>query len=865
MDDQKSSYRTGPLTNQSTIKDALRWITILILVGQGIVMILFLNAGMMRQFYVLGGGMLPMLLALELNRREKTQLAGSLIAVSLTLLITFLATLSRGIYDVSTIAYPAILIMASLILRRNITIVLTIFVVICIGWLVFGNMYGLFHIQSLEIVSARQFIIAAVILIITAFAVQLLADTVRTNALTIQHELEEREKIEKVLRETEELYRNMVEETSVITYRDTAEKESRTIYVSPQLETVLGYSQAEWSEHPKLWLDLIHPDDLPRVLSEIESYLEKGGRSISEYRMKSKNGRWIWFQDEAVVVKDEQGKPKYIHGVLIDITERKDAESKVYQREKILSAVARTAQLLLSSSNWRDEIDAILKLLGEATEASHVYIFENHPGPEGKTLSSQIFEWVAPGMKPEINNPVYQNMNLIPGPGLEDWYENLRNGKPFYGSGSRYSDYWKKVFEARGLKTILDMPIYVEGIWWGVIGFDDYINEMPWSQVEIDALVAAAGNLGTAMERQQSDEALRRSEEKFQLAFHRTFVPMAISRARDDIILDVNQAFCNIMGYTREESTGKTAMDLRLWINIEERASHMSRLGKQGYAQETKAVFRSKNGDTGVALISAVKIYIANEPCYLHTIYDISKIDQLLNELKAKNEELEKFTYTVSHDLRAPLVTISGFMGYLQQDVQKGDIQRASKDILRINEAVAKMQRLLSELLELSRIGRLMNPPEEVPFMEIVREALSLVEGRLQARPVQVEVEADLPTVYGDRVRLVEVIQNLVDNAAKFMGDQGQPKIEIGVQYQGKTPVFHVRDNGIGIESEQQQRVFELFNKLDAGSEGTGIGLALVKRIIEVHGGKIWVESDGNGKGATFLFTLSNRLQQGTS
>ncbi|MFO7631737.1 MAG: ATP-binding protein, partial [Caldilinea sp.] len=113
------------------------------------------------------------------------------------------------------------------------------------------------------------------------------------------------------------------------------------------------------------------------------------------------------------------------------------------------------------------------------------------------------------------------------------------------------------------------------------------------------------------------------------------------------------------------------------------------------------------------------------------------------------------------------------------------------------------------------------------------------------------------PAVYGDRARLVEAIQNLLDNACKFTGEQSQPRIEVGIRQATTGPVFYVHDNGIGIEAQYQDQVFGLFNKLDPQSEGTGVGLALVKRIIETHGGEIWVESEGNGKGCTFYFTLS--------
>ena len=150
----------------------------------------------------------------------------------------------------------------------------------------------------------------------------------------------------------------------------------------------------------------------------------------------------------------------------------------------------------------------------------------------------------------------------------------------------------------------------------------------------------------------------------------------------------------------------------------------------------------------------------------------------------------------------------------------------------------------------------MMNEPEDVPFENIVQDALELVHGNLESHQVTVHTQPDLPTVHGDRQRLTEVLQNLIDNAAKYMDNKTYPLIEIGQQGEelGK-PIFYVKDNGIGIEPEFHERIFGLFNKLNPKSVGTGIGLTLVQRIIEVHGGRIWVESEA-GKGSTFYFTL---------
>ncbi|RJP55526.1 MAG: PAS domain S-box protein [Anaerolineaceae bacterium] len=230
--------------------------------------------------------------------------------------------------------------------------------------------------------------------------------------------------------------------------------------------------------------------------------------------------------------------------------------------------------------------------------------------------------------------------------------------------------------------------------------------------------------------------------------------------------------------------------------------------------------------------------------------------EKLINELEEKNSELERFTYTVSHDLKSPLITIKGFLGFLEQDAASGNLSRLRSDIKRIADATDKMQSLLNELLEISRVGRLMSPHQTIPFIDIVQEALEMVHGRLQENSIQVRVQDEMPTVYGDRRRLVEVLQNLIDNAAKFTASQSQPVIEIGQQgFEDEKPIFYVRDNGMGIEPVHHDRIFGLFNKLDADSEGTGVGLALVKRIIEIHRGRIWVRSEA-GKGSTFYFTL---------
>jgi signal transduction histidine kinase len=237
-------------------------------------------------------------------------------------------------------------------------------------------------------------------------------------------------------------------------------------------------------------------------------------------------------------------------------------------------------------------------------------------------------------------------------------------------------------------------------------------------------------------------------------------------------------------------------------------------------------------------------------------VIDITDRKKAEDEIRFKNRELERFTYTVSHDLRSPLVTIRTFLPHLVDDLAQNNSENAAQDMELINTAAEKMHGLLEELLLLSRAGRSVQVAEEIPVQDIINDALALVAGRIAQRNVQVVFAGTEMTVSGERSRLLQVFQNLVDNAVKFMGDQPQPMIEIEVRHCGAEVHISVRDNGMGIDPKDADRLFDVFEKIDKHTEGAGMGLALVKRIVEAHGGWVWVESEGHGKGACFYFTV---------
>ena len=234
---------------------------------------------------------------------------------------------------------------------------------------------------------------------------------------------------------------------------------------------------------------------------------------------------------------------------------------------------------------------------------------------------------------------------------------------------------------------------------------------------------------------------------------------------------------------------------------------------------------------------------------------EILEREKVSAKLENQNAELERFAYTVSHDLKAPLVTIKGFAGLLAKDIVEQNEQRINNDLGKICAAADTMGNLLDDLLELSRVGHIMGEPTTFNLTRIAQQAAAILSGEVAGQEVELIIE-NMPSVTADETRIREVFQNLIENAIKFMGEQKSPWVRIDAAEQDGFVRCCVRDNGVGIENEFHEQVFGLFERLSVDVDGTGIGLALVKRIIEVHGGQIWIESAGKGQGSSFIFTL---------
>jgi PAS domain S-box-containing protein len=372
-------------------------------------------------------------------------------------------------------------------------------------------------------------------------------------------------------------------------------------------------------------------------------------------------------------------------------------------------------------------------------------------------------------------------------------------------------------------------------------------------------------------ELKRSQVALEESRDKYLNLYD--FAPVGyFTLTRAGQIAEVNLAGASLLGLDRPKLVHRGLGRFFASEHRDRWDQHLVSVLHSDEKQTCELTLKREDGSTLYARLESIRLdRPAQEagdsgPMMRVAVSDISdlkrahgKLTDALAQLARSNKELESFAYTASHDLKGPLITITGFLGRLAMDSEQGNVKGMHSDIARIDEATRKMDRLLHDLLELSRIGRATVSLEDVPLTEVVREVADLLAGPLAEAKVNIEISSDLPTLHGARVPLTQLFMNLLGNAAKFMGEQLHPQVKIGVRRDGEERVLYVRDNGIGIAHQHKDTVFGLFQQLDPSRDGTGIGLAIAKRVVETHDGRIWVESDGPGKGSTFCFTLAGR------
>jgi PAS domain S-box-containing protein len=379
----------------------------------------------------------------------------------------------------------------------------------------------------------------------------------------------------------------------------------------------------------------------------------------------------------------------------------------------------------------------------------------------------------------------------------------------------------------------------------------------------------------------RNEEAIRVSELNYRRLFEAAKDGILILEAQTGRITEANHFLIELLGFSLPEMVGKTTEELSPFKDLESNKIMLERLKKDGFVCYAHLLLETRSGRK-VAVEFVSNVYRAGScemiQCNIRDITRRREAEDRLTNLKAEleqrvvertaelqiaNEELEAFSYSVSHDLRAPLRHILGFIKLLERDAGPALTGKSLGCLTTISEATKRMGKLIDDLLDFSHAGRVEMQKSEVDLNRLAAETVADFQAETLKRKIAWNVHV-LPTVRGDCDLLRMVVVNLVSNAVKFTGARAEPKIEIGCAPGGdEETVIFIRDNGAGFDPNYAEKLFGVFQRLHSREEfeGTGIGLANVQRIVRRHGGRTWAEGIVEG-GATFYFSIPNPTKE---
>jgi len=349
--------------------------------------------------------------------------------------------------------------------------------------------------------------------------------------------------------------------------------------------------------------------------------------------------------------------------------------------------------------------------------------------------------------------------------------------------------------------------------------------------------------------------ALKDSETRFRSIVDTAPLPIVLTRIADDRVAYINEAAAQAFGVPRASAEGLKAPEH--YDDPAVRIRLKAALEQAGTVRDFEATLRRANGERFDALLSVGTFTIEGERMMITVAHDVTESRRLHQELARSNSDLEQFSYAVSHDLQEPLRMVSSYLALLERRSADHLTDEAREFIFFAVDGAQRMSRMISDLLEYSRVHRRGRRFAPVELDVACSEALANLAAAIGAAEAEI-VREPLPRVVGDASQLMRVFQNLVSNALKYRRPDAKPVVRIAAHRDGAEWRVSVADNGIGIDPGQADRLFQVFQRLHSRVqyEGSGIGLALCRRIVERHGGRIWFESAGTDQGSTFHFTL---------
>jgi PAS domain S-box-containing protein len=584
-------------------------------------------------------------------------------------------------------------------------------------------------------------------------------------------------------------------------------------------EKAFGYSSNEIiGKH----ISILIPPHLQNEENETMEKIRKG-EGVNRYETEriKKDGKVIYVSLTISPVKDSLGNIIGASKISRDITERKKAEDLLIKSEKQYRNLFENNPMPM----WVIDLTTFKFLdVNEAAISHYGYSRE------------EFLSMTALDIRPEEEKERYKNA---------DHSENIYPAN--YNRGT-----WKHLKRDRTIiyVEIIAHKIVFEGKTARLVLSND-VTEKIKAEEEIQ-------KLNEELEQKVIDRTaeLQKSNELFSNLFNLNPASIAISSIIDGKLIDVNDAFLQLNGYSsKEEVVGKTTAELNMPVQPEQRAEIVRLLKENKYIKNLEINIYDNQGNKKWIQLSAIMLDIDNVPCLFSFSIDITERKKAEEQLQAVNTELESFSYSVSHDLRSPLRAVNGYAKMLEEDYKKVFDKEGTRLLGVIQENANKMGILIDDLLAFSRLGRKEVNGSFINMTQLAENIFYEVNKTISNK-AKVKINSLYP-VMADYSLINQVMTNLISNAIKYSSGTEKPSIEIKSEKKDGELIYSVSDNGAGFDMQYAHKLFGVFQRLHSAEEfeGTGVGLAIVKRIISKHNGRVWAEGEP-GKGATFYFSL---------